>query len=608
MDGKAAARFWAKVDHSKDDSEGQGDRNADGACWHWLGAKHRKGYGLVKLDGRLHIAHRVAWRLARGVKPVGTLTRTCTTVGCVRPDHYAERTPPPAARRPERLPRGMGHVRQRSPGAFTVEIVTGRDPLDPRRKLRATFTVRGTIDDVRRAVEEFHTHAGIGARVNLAAKGTFGELLDLWLDHARLADSTRAGYRGYIDTHIKPGLGHIPVRELTTFHFDRFYAELARRGGRCRHCWWRARTGLPPLQAGETYQPGRRTPDPEQVNSSARPSRRGPKATPKLRVHEPDCAGGLPLAPATERHVHKIIHRALEQARKWNLITINPAGNSSRSPVPLPDIAPPAAHDVARLLTTAFAEDRRFGLFLWMSVIIQGRRGETAGLRWNAIDFASHELRVVGTLERNRTWKPYPKNRKGRRVRLDPLSLALLADEWERQWEYAATCGTTLRADGWVFAHALSPDGARAARPDGFSSRFQQLCGRLGVTVERGLYGLRHFGATDLVRAGVDIRTVAGRLGNDPTMALRRYIHFRSDADADAVQGLADRLSALLEPISGDDDQSTTTETRRTCPQGHPWTEENTFRNPATGAHVCRECEQARHRHPLRLVADRNPD
>jgi hypothetical protein len=39
---------------------------------------------------------------------------------------------------------------------------------------------------------------------------------------------------------------------------------------------------------------------------------------------------------------------------------------------------------------------------------------------------------VRGTLQQDRSWKPYPKNRKGRRVRLDPLTLALLADEWER--------------------------------------------------------------------------------------------------------------------------------------------------------------------------------
>jgi hypothetical protein len=75
------------------------------------------------------------------------------------------------------------------------------------------------------------------------------------------------------------------------------------------------------------------------------------------------------------------------------------------------------------------AEDPRFGMFLWMTVITQGRR-----------------------------------------VRVDPLTLALLADEWERRWQHAAACGTSLRPDGWVFAHPRSLDGAVAERPDAFST------------------------------------------------------------------------------------------------------------------------------------------
>ncbi len=590
MDDSTAARFWAKVDRN----------NRDG-CWTWRGATHRKGYGVVKLDGTFHAAHRVAWQLERGVPPAEALRRTCATLGCVRPDHHTTPTSAPTRRaaKPVRLPRGMGHIRQRGPNAYTVEIVTGRDPLDPRRRVRETFTVHGTGDDVRRVVEDYHARARLGDRINLAAKGTFGELLDLWLEYARLADSTRKDYQGYIDTHIKPALGAVPVRDLTTFAFDRFYGELARRGGKCRHCWWRIRNGLPPLRAGERYQHGRLEPDPYLLDPASRPRRPGPKPNgAKLRMHEPDCARGLPLSPATERQVHAIIHRALEQAKKWKLISVNPADDTSRSPVPLDEVDPPATQDVARLLNATMAEDPRFGLFLWMTVITQGRRGEAAGLRWDAIDFATAELRVRGTLQQDRSWKPYPKNRKGRRVRLDPLTLALLADEWERQHEHAAASGASLRPDGWVFAHPRSPDSAVAERPDAFSKRFTQLCDRLGVTVYRGLYGLRHFGATDLVRAGVDIRTVAGRLGNDPTVALRRYVHFRNDADAAAVQGLADRLTALLEEV----DQPL--EPGGTCPQGHPWTQVNTYRHPTTGARTCRECERIRHRRPLRAVSD----
>jgi integrase len=73
--------------------------------------------------------------------------------------------------------------------------------------------------------------------------------------------------------------------------------------------------------------------------------------------------------------------------------------------------------------------------------------------------------------------------------------------------------------------------------PDLLSKRSHKLCDRLGVHIYRNLYGLRHYAATSLVKAGVDIRTVAGRLGNDPAVTLRRYAHVVSDADLAAVTG-----------------------------------------------------------------------
>jgi integrase len=46
------------------------------------------------------------------------------------------------------------------------------------------------------------------------------------------------------------------------------------------------------------------------------------------------------------------------------------------------------------------------------------------------------------------------------------------------------------------------------------------------------LHDLRHFTATQLIGAGVDIRTVAGRLGHaDPSVTLRVYSHALEERD-----------------------------------------------------------------------------
>jgi len=72
------ARFWAKADQS-------GGRYA---CWPWLAAKSRDGYGIFGIDGRSRLAHRVARELTHGPTPQGlTLDHLCRNRACVNPAH-----------------------------------------------------------------------------------------------------------------------------------------------------------------------------------------------------------------------------------------------------------------------------------------------------------------------------------------------------------------------------------------------------------------------------------------------------------------------------------------------------------------------------------------
>jgi integrase len=62
-------------------------------------------------------------------------------------------------------------------------------------------------------------------------------------------------------------------------------------------------------------------------------------------------------------------------------------------------------------------------------------------------------------------------------------------------------------------------------------------------------HDLRHFAATVLASSGVDIRTIAGRLGHaHPAITLRTYAHFMEAADRDAAAVMG-RL-ALPPPVS----------------------------------------------------------
>jgi len=72
----------------------------------------------------------------------------------------------------------------------------------------------------------------------------------------------------------------------------------------------------------------------------------------------------------------------------------------------------------------------------------------------------------------------------------------------------------------------------------------------LGLTNIR-LHHLRHFAATVMVAGGVDVRTVAGRLGHSrPTLTLQTYAHVMDATDRRAAEVVGGSISGTQ---SGDD-------------------------------------------------------
>ena len=68
-----------------------------GGCWVWMGHisdnGYGHGYGHIRVNGRMKLAHRVSWELHVGKIPVGTghhgtcVLHRCDNASCVRPDH-----------------------------------------------------------------------------------------------------------------------------------------------------------------------------------------------------------------------------------------------------------------------------------------------------------------------------------------------------------------------------------------------------------------------------------------------------------------------------------------------------------------------------------------
>jgi integrase len=74
------------------------------------------------------------------------------------------------------------------------------------------------------------------------------------------------------------------------------------------------------------------------------------------------------------------------------------------------------------------------------------------------------------------------------------------------------------------------------------------MCRQLGIASH--LHALRHYSATELLTAGVDLRTVAGRLGHGGGGAttLRVYAAWVSESDRRAAEILGSRVSRPPRP------------------------------------------------------------
>ena len=104
------------------------------------------------------------------------------------------------------------------------------------------------------------------------------------------------------------------------------------------------------------------------------------------------------------------------------------------------------------------------------------------------------------------------KNHQHRTIALSPRTLEVMRHHRARMAERALACGMSLGEDSFVFTS--SPDGSIQWWPSNLDARFRRLRRRLGLPEWVKLHGLRHTQVTQLLDAGVPLRTVSGRVGH----------------------------------------------------------------------------------------------
>jgi integrase len=184
--------------------------------------------------------------------------------------------------------------------------------------------------------------------------------------------------------------------------------------------------------------------------------------------------------------------------------------------------------------------DPYWGLLLRLIMITGMRRGEISALRWRHVDFATATLIVqrANAQPKAGVKEKQTKTRQQRRVAIDPQTAALLLEHRERWEQRCELLGVAFRDDRFVFSPV--PDASAPYGPRSLSHRYRRLAIKLGLRSTR-LHSLRHYSATELIAAGVDVRTVAGRLGHGSGGAttLKVYAAFVDEADRRAATTMA---------------------------------------------------------------------
>jgi integrase len=247
------------------------------------------------------------------------------------------------------------------------------------------------------------------------------------------------------------------------------------------------------------------------------------------------------LAPRTVGHIHRVLHCALGQAVRWELVARNVADAVDPPRVPRAEIRALNPEEARRLLAAAEGDPLEA---LYVVALTAGmRQGEILGLKWMDIDLEAGVLQVRRTIGRVRglgVIEREPKSATARRkIVLAPMAVEALRDHWDRQFTDRLAGAALPGKDSRVFCtrtgHAIEPQNL-------LYRSYKKLLLRAGLPHMR-FHDLRHSAATLLLSMGTHPKVVQELLGHSQiSLTLDTYSHVLPGLQGEAVG----KLDALL--------------------------------------------------------------
>ena len=365
--------------------------------------------------------------------------------------------------------------------AFDIDV--GPDTSGRSRKRQKGFTTKREAIEAMKATQDRYADISDPTKVDVST------YLGTWV-HRRAANgairaTTADSYQRNINLACGQ-IGHIKLERLTATDLDRFYQYLLTTGGRT----------------------------------------------------------GTGRSPRTVLYFHTIIRTALADAVRKGMLSRNVA-DVADSPSSSSARAPERRIWSAKEVRDFLSDDRlpHYRQIAWTLALSTGlRRGELAALTWS--DIKGDQLSVVRTRStaNHEVVEGAPKTARGRRTLTISPDLVLVLKEWKKtQTELLLRSG--IRQDYVLTNTTLSPWHPDALTRQWTRDAKEAVADGL-VTFYIPLHNCRHWNATQLVAARVDLNTVADRLGHStPAFTLATYGHSDPERDREAAIALGNALN-----------------------------------------------------------------
>lgn len=250
--------------------------------------------------------------------------------------------------------------------------------------------------------------------------------------------------------------------------------------------------------------------------------------------------GGLSSKSILEHH--RLIRLALEQAVKEGILPYNTADRATPPSRVKKEIDYFGPEEIAAIVSALDTESLRWKMLINLMLVTGCRRGEILGLKWDKVDFEKNQIYICNNLLYRSDigiYEDTPKTARSIRYIALPEDTMLLFRRY-RAWqtEERLRLGEYYQNQNFVF----SQDNGKPLHPDSVTAFLTKFSKRHGLPHIHA-HSFRHTAATLLLYNGVDIATVAKRLGHSQvSTTLDVYSHVLEKADRES----ADILGAII--------------------------------------------------------------